>query len=70
MSSLTISEYVAEEAALAFLEAEGVPQRDGVTLDEAGLAFKRGMIASVLHEAVVKLNPDIAADRDAVEQII
>ena len=70
MSAATISEHVVEEAALAFLEAEGVPQRDGVTLDEAGLAPKRGIITPILREAVVKFNHDIAKDRDAVEQIV
>src|SRR5690349_14443665 len=70
MSAVNISEREVEEAALAFFEIEDVPQRDGVTLDEAGLAPKRSIIPSVLREAVLKLNLDIAPDHDAVEQII
>jgi type I restriction enzyme, R subunit len=70
MSAVTVNEREVEEAALAFLEVEGVAQRDGATLDEAGLAPKRGVIASVLHEMCMRLNGDVATDRNAIEQII
>ncbi|HYE32904.1 MAG TPA: type I restriction endonuclease subunit R [Methylomirabilota bacterium] len=70
MSAANFSEYEVEEAAVAFFEVEGVTHRDGTTLADAGLATNPAIIASILRDAVLKLNKTTTADRELVEQII
>ena len=48
----------------------GFAVRNGSDLADAGLAPERGLIGSLLRDAILRLNPPLARDKAAVEQVV
>lgn len=70
MSSAVFGENYVEEAALAFFEAASVPSQAGAKLGEAGLTAEHGFIESILRDAVIRVNPALTGNHDAVEYVL
>jgi type I restriction enzyme R subunit len=63
----SLTEASVEDTAVAQL---GFACRAGSDLADAGLLPERGLIGSVLRDAIVLLNPQLAGDKAAVEQVV
>jgi len=70
LSRADINEKMVEDLALGFFESAGIPARLGSELSDAGLAPERGLIGSVLRDAILRLNPHLPGDKAAVEQVV
>ncbi|MHA7813117.1 MAG: type I restriction endonuclease subunit R [Phycisphaerales bacterium] len=70
MSPAEISENFVEDVAIGSLESAGIRSRVGSDLSEAGLYPDRGLIGSLLRDAILRLNPHLQSDKAAVEQVV
>lgn len=64
------TEQIVEDTAEVFLGNAGYTMRRGADLDEAGLLPEQGLIGSLLRDAITRLNPELAKDKAAVEQVV